>query len=96
MSRTWTLVGATFWRTTSIAVTVYLLVAIIPAGTQFIVGALPVLGALIWGVVQALCQAYLFAAAVVVYFDMRCRLESFDLEHLAQMVERTEPRAIGP
>ncbi len=96
VTRTWSLVGATFWRTTGIAVTVYLLVAIVPAGTQFMVGALPVLGALIWGVVQALCQAYLFAAAVVVYFDMRCRLESFDLEHLAQMVERTEPRAIGP
>jgi len=91
--RTFTLVGATFWRTTGVAVTVYLLVMIAPLGTQFMVGAIPIAGSLIWGAVQGLCQAYLFATAVVVYFDIRCRIESFDLEHLAQMVEGTEPNA---
>jgi hypothetical protein len=27
------------------------------------------------------------AVAVVLYFDLRCRKENFDLEHLAQLVE---------
>jgi hypothetical protein len=92
--RTWQLVGATFWRTLGIATTVYLIVLIAPAGAQFLVGEIPIAGAIIWGAVQAACQAYLFATAVVVYFDIRCRTESFDLEHLAQMVEGRSPSAV--
>jgi hypothetical protein len=85
--RTWVLVSSALSRTTGIAVTVYLIVLVAPAGVQLMFGNLPVLGALLWGAVQAICQAYVFTAAVVVYFDTRCRTESFDLEHLAQMVE---------
>ena len=44
--------------------------------------------------------AFMFATAVVLYFDIRCRLESFDLEHLARMVEGRAggagPRRDGP
>lgn len=90
--RTWMLVGSALWRTIGIAVTVYIIVLVAPAGVQLIIGEIPpVLGALLWGAVQAICQAYLFTATVVIYFDMRCRNESFDLEHLAQMVEGREP-----
>ena len=93
VARTWKLVGSALWRTLGVAVTVYVIVLVVPAGVQLMVGEIPVVGALIWGAVQAVCQAYLFATAVVVYFDMRCRTESFDLEHLAQMVERRQPSA---
>jgi hypothetical protein len=89
--RTWMLVGSALWRTIGIAVTVYVIVLVAPAGVQLMIGEIPVLGALLWGAVQAICQAYLFTATVVVYFDMRCRNEAFDLEHLAQMVEGREP-----
>jgi hypothetical protein len=70
-------------------------VLVAPAGVQLMIGEIPVLGALLWGAVQAICQAYLFTATVVVYFDMRCRNEAFDLEHLAQMVEGRE-RTVAP
>ena len=71
---------------------------ILPTGIQLMVGSVPVLGALVWGVVQALCQAYVYATTVVAYFDVRCRTESFDLEHLAQLVEAAGPStaASGP
>lgn len=93
VQRTGYLVFVTFWRTLGIASTVYLIVLIAPAGIQFLVGEIPVVGVIIWAAVQAACQAYLFATAVVVYFDIRCRTESFDLEHLAQMVEGRVPSA---
>ena len=93
--RTWLLVGSALWRTIGIAVTVYIIVLVAPAGVQLVIGEIPVLGALLWGAVQAICQAYLFTATVVVYFDMRCRNEAFDLEHLAQMVEGRE-RTVAP
>ena len=93
--RTWMLVGSALWRTIGIAVTVYIIVLVAPAGVQLMIGEIPVLGALLWGAVQAICQAYLFTATVVVYFDMRCRNEAFDLEHLAQMVEGRE-RTVAP
>lgn len=92
--RTWRLVLIALGRTVGIASTVYLIVLIAPTGVQFLVGEIPIVGAVVWGVVQAVCQAYLFATAVVVYFDIRCRTESFDLEHLAQMVEGRAPSAV--
>jgi hypothetical protein len=95
IGRTITLVGAQLWRLVAVGVVIWVLIAIVPAGAQFMVGALPVVGAIIWGGVQALCQAYLYATTVVAYFDIRCRLESFDLEHLAQLVEGSAPSA-GP
>ena len=80
-------------RLCGIGVVLYLFVGIVPTGVQFLVGAIPVVGAIVWGLATAICQAYLYATTVIAYFDLRCRLESFDLEHLAQLVER---RAPGP
>ena len=55
--RTWVLVGSALWRTMGVAVTVYVIVLVAPAGVQFIAGEIPVLGALLWGGGQAACQA---------------------------------------
>jgi hypothetical protein len=95
IARTWTLVSAALWRLCGLGLVLYMFLLIVPTGVQFMVGAVPVVGAVVWGVVQALCQAYLYATTVVAYFDIRCRQESFDLEHLAQLVEGNEPSA-GP
>lgn len=54
--------------------------------------SIPLLGALVSGVVQAVFTAYMWATFVVIYFDLRCRKEAFDLEHLAGVV-RAEPTA---
>ena len=38
-------------------------------------------------IAQAAANAFGTAALVVLYFDIRCRKEAFDLEHLARQVE---------
>ena len=56
------------------------------------------IGVRAWPLVQAaapgivgICTAPFFAAIIVVfYFDVRCRREAFDLEHLAQLVEQRD------
>lgn len=93
VARTGSLVMAGFSRLSGIGVVLYMLLLILPTGVQFLVGTIPVVGAVVWGLVQALCQAYLYTTTVVAYFDVRCRTESFDLEHLAQLVEGGEPSA---
>lgn len=50
------------------------------------VTALPILGAVVPGAVNSITNAYGAAIAVVLYFDVRCRKEAFDLEHLAALV----------
>lgn len=96
IARTWVLVTSAPARAIGVAVTVYLIVAVPAFGVQILVGVVPVLGALLSGVVQAVGYAYMFATVVVLYFDIRCRRESFDLECLARMVEGREPSAAGP
>jgi hypothetical protein len=93
VARTLSLVSAQLLRLASMGTVIWLLLLVAPTGVQFMVGAVPVVGAVVWGGVQALCQAYLYTTTVVAYFDIRCRLESFDLEHLAQLVEGREPSA---
>ncbi len=87
VARTWTLVSSALTRFIGLGLVIYMLLLILPTGVQFMVGAIPVVGAVVWGIVQALCQAYLYTTTIVAYFDVRCRVESFDLEHLAQLVE---------
>jgi len=93
VARTAALVWARVGQITGIGVVVWMLLLVGPTGAQFMVGSIPVLGVLVWGGVQALCQAYLYATTVIAYFDVRCRTESFDLEHLAQLVEGRAPSA---
>ena len=60
---------------------------------------LPSLGALLGSLAEAVGVAFASAVSVVFYFDIRCRKESFDLEHLARLVEAdaapTVPAPIG-
>ena len=96
VARTWALVSAALSRFIGLGLVIYMLLLILPTGVQFMVGSIPVVGAVVWGIVQALCQAYLYATTIVAYFDVRCRLESFDLEHLAQLVEGEGVGAMPP
>lgn len=91
IARTLGLVSSALSRLCGIGVVLYLFVGIVPTGVQFLVGSIPVAGAIVWGIATAVCQAYLYATTVIAYFDLRCRLESFDLEHLAQLVEGRAP-----
>ncbi len=93
VARTFSLVTAQLGRLTGLGLVLYLFILIAPMGVQFMVGSIPIFGAIVWGLVQALAQAYLYTTTVIAYFDIRCRLESFDLEHLAQLVEGNAPSA---
>ena len=50
-------------------------------------GFIPWLGPIASALAQAAGATYSAAVAVVLYFDIRCRKEAFDIEHLARLVE---------
>lgn len=63
------------------------LISMLQWGIELGIGWIPVLGPLGSGLAQAAGVAYTSAVAVVLYFDIRCRNEAFDLEHLSRLVE---------
>jgi hypothetical protein len=85
--RSWDLVRGVRLRAMGVAGAAGLIVAIPLTGLQLLIDVIPVFGALLWATGQAVGYAYTFATQVVLYFDIRCRKEAFDLEHLAQLVE---------
>lgn len=56
-------------------------------GAQMMIGFVPYLGLLVWAAFQAIGFAFTTSVAVVLYFDLRCRAENYDLELLAEQVE---------
>lgn len=64
------------------------------AGLVF--GFIPWIGAVGTGAAQAAAFAYTSAVTVLLYFDLRCRKEQFDLEHLSQLVEARGKEGTAP
>lgn len=68
----------------------YLLITIVSGvlGAAFgLIGAIsPWVGALAQGVASSVTGAFTGAVFIVFYFDLRCRKEAFDVEHLARLV----------
>jgi hypothetical protein len=59
-------------------------------------GFLPwLLRGLAQGVTASVVSAFASTALVVLYFDIRCRKEAFDLEHLARLVESSQSPAMA-
>jgi hypothetical protein len=56
----------------------------------------PWLHALAAGISASVASAFGAAALVVLYFEIRCRKEAFDLEHLARLVEVGDNLAAAP
>jgi len=79
------------WRALGVVLCAALLAGVVSGGVQLFAGLVPVVGLLLWGAAQALGYAFGVAASVVLYFDIRCRKEAFDVEHLARLVERRGP-----
>ena len=96
IARAWDLLSGMRGRALGVAMSAYFIVRIPTTGLQFVVGFFPTLGTLAWAAAQAIGYAFLSATAVVLYFDIRCRKEAFDLEHLAQLVEGREPSPLAP
>ncbi len=64
-----------------------IIVGVLGQGLGLALGFVPLLGDAAGVMAQAVGFAYLSAVYVLLYLDIRCRKEAFDLEHLAQMVE---------
>ncbi len=70
-----------------------IIVSVVGGAIGLVVGHVPLLGPIGEGVARAAGVAYTSAVAVVLYFDVRCRKEAFDLEHLARLVAGPEGSA---
>ena len=64
----------------------WLILAIVTNIFQLVFSFVPMVGPVFSGLASAVGTAYVSAVIVVLYFDVRCRKEAFDLEHLAQLV----------
>ena len=82
-------------RILAIYVVTIIIMSILGAAVGLVLAPIPVLGVVGSALVQAVMSAYMPAAFVVLYFDIRCRKEAFDLEHLAQVVEGRAPAAVA-
>jgi hypothetical protein len=74
-------------RAFGILFVVLLVQGVIGFGVGLALGAIPVLGGIAAGVVAAVSGAYTAAVSVVLYFDIRCRKDAFEIEQLARIVE---------
>lgn len=63
------------------------LVSLLGSGIDLGLGWIPLLGPVATGIAQAFGFAYTSTLGVLLYFDIRCRKEAFDLEHLSALVE---------
>ena len=73
-----------------------IIVIVVEGGARFVVGHVPLLGPIGEGIANSAGAAYVAAVAVILYFDIRCRKEAFDLEHLARLVAGPEGAAEVP
>lgn len=73
-----------------------LMVSLLSSGIELGLGWIPWLGPIANGLAQALGFAYSATLGVLLYFDIRCRKEAFDLEHLARLVEARTRTMLEP
>ena len=87
LSRSFELMKGQRLRAFGIFLLVGLIQAVIGSGVQFALGAIPIVGPLGSGIVTSVLAGYTAAVSLVLYFDIRCRKEAFELEQLASLVE---------
>jgi hypothetical protein len=95
MERCWTLMKGNLMRALALLLVTAILAGALSAGVSLIAGSIPYLGVLLGGVAEGAANAFLTAVFVVLYFDIRCRKEAFDLEHLAGQVAAGSPPTFG-
>jgi hypothetical protein len=87
MRRSRALTRGYWWRTLGVTFVIGLISMIVGVAVQAVVGSIPVLGPALSGAVQAVTTAFGAVALVVLYVDLRCRVEDFDLQRLAAEVK---------
>jgi hypothetical protein len=76
-------------RSLGLLIVITIVLSVLSAAVTFTIGFIPVVGTLANALVQSVGGAFGSAALVVMYFDLRCRKEQFDIEHLASLVSAT-------
>jgi hypothetical protein len=87
LERSWHLMNGNMLRALGLILVTAILSSALTAGVGMMAGFLPVIGGVLSGVAQAAANAFGTVTLVMLYFDIRCRKEAFDLEHLARQVE---------
>jgi hypothetical protein len=75
-------------RAFAVGLVAFVLMMVVSGGATWALNAWPIANAVASTIVGMVTYAFLYAVIVVFYFDVRCRREAFDLEHLAQLVEQ--------
>jgi hypothetical protein len=80
-------------RVVAVSVVSYAIMSLLSIALQLVSNQiLPYAGFILDSLVQAVTTTYVAAALIVLYFDIRCRKEAFDLVHLAQRLGGAEPQ----
>jgi hypothetical protein len=91
MKRSRALAKGYWWRIWSVLFVATFITGIVSAGVSAVLGSIPLLGPALTGGVQSIAAAYTSIALVVLYVDLRCRHEDFDLQLLANQVAKGAP-----
>ncbi len=94
IKRSYQLTKGNMLRVLAVYLVAMLLMGVVSVALQLVSARIPYAGVLIDAVVQGVMTAYLSAAMVVIYFDIRCRKEAFDLEILAGAVADEQARTV--
>lgn len=86
LKRSYNLAKKNLLRVLGVCLVAMVLMGIVTAVLQLVSSRIPYAGFVVDALVQGVTTAYLSAALVVLYFDIRCRKEAFDLAHLAGRV----------
>ncbi len=65
----------------------FILTALLSSGVDLALSSIPIVYPIASAVAQAAGFGFYSAVGVLFYFDLRCRKEAFDLEHLSRIVE---------
>jgi hypothetical protein len=91
LKRSRALVIGNFWRVLGAVTVVIVVGAIVSVAFEALFAFAPFAAKILGSVIEGLYMTYLTVLTVVLYIDLRCRHEDFDLQLLARAVERDRP-----
>ena len=96
LKRSRALIQGHFWESFALMLVAGLLVSMASGALSIAFAFIPVVGPVLNGIVQAVTASYLTAVLIVLYVDLRCRHENFDLQLLAQQIAAPGGAAPAP
>jgi hypothetical protein len=86
LKRSYELTKKNLLRVFGVYLVAMVLMMVVSGALHLVSTRIPYASLVIDSLVQGVMTAYMSAALVVLYFDIRCRKEAFDLEHLAGQI----------